>query len=60
MRDTDERPSAPNFTQACIVMFGINLTWVLFAIWAVWGMFAVAAVGWAVNQLINRIAISRS
>ena len=29
--------SAPNFKQACIVMFGVNVAWVFFVIWAIWG-----------------------
>lgn len=59
MRDDHNRPSAPNFTQACIVMFGVNLLWVFMVIWAVWGLLAVALVGWAVNALIDRIAARR-
>ncbi len=60
MRDTHDRPSAPDFTQACVVMFGVNLTWVLMVIWAVWGLLAVAATGWAVHQIINRIDAVRN
>ncbi|MEM6305522.1 MAG: hypothetical protein AAF744_12450 [Pseudomonadota bacterium] len=63
MRDTksdhDSRPAAPNFTSACVVMFGVNLTWILFAIWAVWGLIAAAGLGWAVNLLIRRIEATR-
>jgi hypothetical protein len=59
MRDTDDRPSAPNYTDACIVMFGVNLMWVLIVIWTVWGFIAAAAVGWVVNVVINRIAALR-
>lgn len=56
MRDNTDRPAAPNFTHACVVMFGINLTWILMVIWAVWGILAVAATGWLLNRIINRIA----
>jgi hypothetical protein len=59
MRDDDNRPAAPNFTQACIFMFGVNLTWILMVIWVVWGPLAVAATGWLVNQLITRIDAAR-
>ncbi len=59
MRHSSNRPAAPNFTQACVVMFGVNLTWILMVIWVVWGLFAVAATGWLVNQVINRIAVAR-
>jgi threonine/homoserine/homoserine lactone efflux protein len=60
MRNNDDRPSAPNFTQACIVMFGVNLTWIFFMIWAIWGIMAVAATGWILNHIINRIGAARS
>ena len=60
MRDTDDRPAAPNFTSACIVMFGVNLAWVFVVIWAIWGLVAVAALGWLVNRAIDRIAQRRA
>jgi hypothetical protein len=60
MRDNHDRPAAPNFTQACIVMFGVNLTWILMVIWAIWGLLAVAITGWAVNKLITRIDLARN
>jgi hypothetical protein len=60
MRDTHDRPAAPNFTQACIVMFGVNVAWVFMVIWAVWGLLAVAVTGWVLNQIINRIDAARS
>lgn len=59
MRDDHSRPPAPNFTQACIVMFGVNLAWVFMVIWAIWGLLAVAVTGWVVNQVINRIGMAR-
>lgn len=59
MRDTEDRPAAPNYTQACIVMFGVNLTWVLVAIWAIWGLLAAAVLGWLVNKVIDRIGVAR-
>lgn len=59
MRDTHDRPAAPNYTLACVVMFGVNLTWVLMAVWALWGLIAAAATGWAVNWVIDRIAAAR-
>lgn len=42
--------SAPNFTNACIVMFGVNLSWVFLLLWALWGLLAVAALGWSLNR----------
>lgn len=59
MHDPHDRPSAPNFTQACIVMFGVNLAWIFMVIWAIWGLLAVAATGWMVNRLISRIEAAR-
>lgn len=59
MRDTHDRPAAPDYTLACVVMFGVNLIWVLMAIWAAWGLIAAAATGWAVNRLIDWIAAAR-
>lgn len=60
MRRDDDRPAAPNYTQACIVMFGVNITWVLMVIWAIWGLLAAACLGWLVNRLITRIGTARS
>lgn len=60
MRDTSNRPAAPNFTQTCIVMFGVNIAWVFVVIWAIWGLLAVAVTGWVLNQIINRIGAARS
>lgn len=47
--------SAPNFTKACIVMFGVNITWIFVALWAIWGLIAVAATGWILNRLFTWI-----
>lgn len=59
MRDTDDRPSAPNYTSACIVMFGVNLMWMLMAIWAIWGFLAVMITGWGVNRVISYLEARR-
>lgn len=45
---------APNYTTACILMFGVNLTWVLLLIWAIWGLLAAALLGLGINHLIDR------
>ena len=55
MRDIHDRKPAPNYTQACVVMFGVNIAWIFMVIWAIWGLLAVAATGWVVNKVINRI-----
>lgn len=59
MRDPNDRPAAPDFTQACVVMFGVNLAWIMMVIWAIWGLVAVAVLGWVVNKLISRIDMAR-
>lgn len=45
---------APDFTKACVVMFGVNISWVLVVIWAVWGLLAAVLLGLSVNHLIDR------
>jgi hypothetical protein len=45
--------NAPNFTNAAVVMFGVNITWIFVILWAAWGLVAVAATGWAINRAIN-------
>lgn len=57
--DSQDRPSAPNYTQACIVMFGVNLMWILCVIWAVWGILAVLATGFVVKKGIDWIEWKR-
>lgn len=49
--------SAPNFTNACIVMFGVNITWVLILVWAIWGFVAALLLGCAVNLLLDRVSV---
>jgi|AntRauTorckE5430_2_1112549.scaffolds.fasta_scaffold51536_2 hypothetical protein len=53
------RGSAPNLTTACLVMFGVNITWIFVAIWAIWGLIAVAALGWCVNRAISYVEARR-
>jgi hypothetical protein len=60
MRDTSDRPAAPNYTSACVVMFGVNLVWVLLLLWAIWGLVAVALIGWGLSRLIDHVAQARS
>jgi hypothetical protein len=60
MHDIDQRPVAPDYTRACIIMFGVNLSWLLLLAWAIGGLVTVALLGWALNRLISRLALSRS
>lgn len=52
----DEYPSSvPDYTNACIVMFGVNITWILVAIWAIWGLLAALFLGWFLNKIFDRL-----
>ena len=44
---------APNFTGACIVMFGVNLAWVLLFLYAVYGLVAAVFLGLVVNHWVS-------
>lgn len=44
---------APNFTGACIVMFGVNLGWLLMLLFAVYGLVAAVFVCLVVNHWLN-------
>ncbi|MEO0401507.1 MAG: hypothetical protein AAF214_03950 [Pseudomonadota bacterium] len=52
-----EMGRAPNYTNACIVMFGVNITWVLVAIWAIWGLIAAGLLALGVNHLMSRVQV---
>ena len=55
----DNKPigRAPNYTTACIAMFGVNITWVLVAIWAIWGLVAAVLLAIGVNHMIERLRV---
>ncbi|MEE4188747.1 MAG: hypothetical protein V2I76_09925 [Roseobacter sp.] len=44
---------APNFTNACIVMFGVNLAWVMMVLFAVYGLVAAVFIALVVNHWLN-------
>lgn len=50
---------APDYTGACIVMFGVNLIWVFFVLLASFGLAAVALAGLGLHLWINRLAARR-
>lgn len=50
---------APNFTGACIVMFGVNLGWVLLLLFAIYGLIAAVFLGLVVNHWLNWLETRR-
>ena len=55
--DDRTQGKAPNYTTACIVMFGVNITWILVAIWAIWGLIAAVLLALGVNHLMDRVRV---
>lgn len=53
--DEHKQGTAPNYTNACIVMFGVNITWILVAIWAIWGLIAAMLLALGVNHMMDRM-----
>jgi len=49
--------SAPNYTTACIVMFGVNVMMALIAIWAFWGLMVAVLLALCLNHLIDRMSV---
>lgn len=45
--------SAPNFTGACIAMFGVNLAWMLLFLFAVYGLVAAVFIALVLNHWMN-------
>jgi hypothetical protein len=50
---------APNYTNAALVMLGVNLTWIFVATWAVFGLLPVLILAAAINHLIGQIGARR-
>lgn len=44
---------APNLTGACIIMFGVNLAWVLLFLFAVYGLVAAVFICLVVNHWVT-------
>lgn len=50
----DHRPGrAPDFTNACIVMFGVNLAWIMLVFFAIYGLVAAVFIALVVNHWLN-------
>ena len=54
MHESEVR-SAPNYTTACVAMFGVNLAWILIAIWSIWGLIIAVMFCGALNHAMTRI-----
>ncbi|WP_298913396.1 hypothetical protein [uncultured Roseobacter sp.] len=50
---------APNYTSACIVMFGVNLSWILLFLFAIWGLIAAVFLCLTVNYWLNWLDFRR-
>ncbi len=48
--------SAPNYTNAALLMGFVNLIWIFIAIWALIGFPAVLIAGFILNRLISGLA----
>ena len=48
-------PSAPNYTNAALVMGLVNLLWIFMAIWIVFGFHIVLLAGFVLDKMITRI-----
>ena len=44
---------APNYTNAALIMGGINLFWILMVIWVAFGMLTALALGFALERGIH-------
>ena len=52
-------PSAPDYTNAALVMGLVNLLWVFMVLWATFGLIAVLAAGFGLDRLIVWLANRR-
>jgi hypothetical protein len=50
--ESDKLGRAPNFTNACIVMFGVNLAWILLAVFAIYGLIGALCLSLLVNHWV--------
>ena len=51
--------AAPDYTNAALVSFAINLAWIVFAIWAAFGLVPVLLLAMMLNHLISRLQARR-
>ena len=48
-------PSAPNYTNAALVMGLVNLLWIFMVLWAAFGFPVVLLVGFVLDKVISRL-----
>jgi len=48
-------PSAPDYTNAALVMGWVNLMWIFMALWAVFGFTFVLLTGFFLDRMIMRM-----
>lgn len=48
-------PTAPNYTNAALIMGLVNLLWIFMALWAAFGFPVVLLVGFLLDRLILRL-----
>ena len=53
---SEPRPTAPDYTDSALAMLGVNLFWILCAIWTILGFTAVLLVALVLNHIIDRYA----
>jgi hypothetical protein len=55
MRNDQERPRAPDYTTAALIMLGVNLMWIFLVIWAYAGFLPVLILAVFLNRAITRL-----
>jgi len=52
--------AAPNYTNAALIMAGVNLSWIFCVIWAIWGVIPVVLIGAGINRWITWLETRRN
>jgi hypothetical protein len=52
--------AAPDYTNAALIMLGVNLIWLFWVVWALWGVIPVLVLAAGLNHLIGRLALRRN
>ncbi len=51
--------SAPDYTNAALIMLGVNMVWIFTLLWALYGFVLVLVLALAINHLVERFAQTR-